>query len=329
MIFNILIIDDSKDDLFFFEKAIQATGLSIQLVCLDQSSLVLDMLRKKSFDCIFLDYNMPVMDGLSLLKKIKEEKLSTPVIMLTGQNDAQMIVTLMKEGATDYLSKDQMSSETLRISIENARRLSIIQKEKKQAERALKHSESSLAEAQKIGHIGNWQIDFDKHILVFSDEAMRITEVYNVTDITMLSFCRHIHPKDFHIFKNAFRKLRANEPYDITIRYTGWTKQEKSLNLKARLLSDNKAIGTIQDITVLKHALLETQKATIKSHATTIVLVIAVVIFLLSEAVLDPFIDSLTASLIISLSFKGSIAMALKPLELLLEKIMKNRMAIS
>jgi cobyric acid synthase len=146
----------------------------------------------------------------------------------------------------------------------------------------------------------------------------------------LLTFCRKIHRQDFHLFTEQIRQLKKNQSYDFNIRFVKGPKDIKCFNIKAYLVAGNKAVGTIQDITELKNAWLTAQKAEIKSKATSIVLVIAVVTFLLSEAILDPFIDQMTASasLLISLSCKGSIAVALKPLEVLLKKIMMSRLAI-
>jgi len=327
MAYRILIVDDSKDDLFFFKKELLATGLKVDLLSIEDSNLGLEAIRQEKFDCIFMDYNMPGTDGLEILKKIRQANDHTPVVMLTGQKDEKKIVELMREGATDYLSKESLSPEALRISIENARKIYLIQQEKKQAEEALRKSEARLAEAQKIGHIGNWEFNLEEQSVFFSDEAIHITEAYNYKKGLLLNVSRNIHRKDFHIFKAAVNELLAGKDIDLTIRYFGWTQSEKHLHIKGRLLF-GKGIGTVQDVTFLRKALLAKEKAEAKNKATRFVLMIAIVIFLLSEAVLDPFIDSLTASLLISLSFKGSIAVALKPIEALLERIMVARIVL-
>ncbi|MDB5255909.1 MAG: ompR [Chitinophagaceae bacterium] len=327
MKYNVLVVDDNEEDIFFFKRALSATALEVDLSSTYDGSKAIELVTKEPYDCIFLDYNMPGYDGLEVLKKIRQTNSYTPVVMLTGQKDQQMIIKLMQEGANDYLSKDSLSSESLRISLENARRIYLMKQEKYQAEKALKNSEARLAEAQRIGHIGNWEFDTRTKSFVLSDEAMRISESYH-DNKRLLNFCRKIHYKDFHLFKETIKNLEVKQTFDITFRYLRWAKNENCINLKGTMVSENKIIGTIQDVTKLKSALLEAQKASIKTKATKIVLAIAIVIFLLSEAVLDPVIDSLTASLIISLSFKGSIAVALKPIESLLERIMMSRVSL-
>jgi len=250
--------------------------------------------------------------------------------MLTGQKDEQTIVRLMQAGATDYLPKATLSSDSLRISIATARKVYLMQKEKALAEASLKTSEARLAEAQHIAAIGNWEQSFLDHSFFLSEEARRIINNGFERKISLLSFCRKVHRQDFQAFAEQLRNLKKRQSYDFNIRFVNAPKDIKCLNLKGYLVAGNKAIGTIQDITELKNAWLEAQKAEIKSKASSIVLVIAIVSFLLSEAILDPFIDHMTASasLMISLSCKGSIAMALKPIEVLLKKVMMSKLSI-
>jgi len=329
MMYRIVVIDDSEDDTFFFKKALSNAGIEYELTCLSDGITGLEALRKENYDCVFLDYQLPGIDGLSILQKIRREGKDMPIVMLTGQKDEQTIVRLMQAGATDYLSKASLSADSLRISIATARKVYLMQKEKSMAEASLKTSEARLAEAQHIAAIGNWEQSFLENTFFLSDEALRIIGNTN-SKRSLLTFCKKIHRADFDFFMDQIRNLKQTQSYDFNIRFVNGPKDIKCLNLKGYLVAGNKAIGTIQDITELKNAWIQAQKAEIKSKATSIVLVIAVVTFLLSEAILDPFIDQMTASasLLISLSCKGSIAVGLKPLEVLLKKVMMSRLSL-
>ena len=58
-------------------------------------------------DLIILDYNMPVMDGVSMLRKLRENAnlRRTPVIMLTAESSAENIATVARLGVRDYVTK--------------------------------------------------------------------------------------------------------------------------------------------------------------------------------------------------------------------------------
>ena len=65
----------------------------------------LDLFRRESPHLVLLDVVMPDMDGLALLKMIREEDARIPVIMLTGTKTVKTAVAAMKLGAADYLAK--------------------------------------------------------------------------------------------------------------------------------------------------------------------------------------------------------------------------------
>ena len=65
----------------------------------------LDILDKEKTDAILLDIKMPGMDGITLLKKVKEKYNDVPVIMITAHATIENAVESMKEGAYDYILK--------------------------------------------------------------------------------------------------------------------------------------------------------------------------------------------------------------------------------
>ncbi|MDK2910472.1 MAG: hypothetical protein PWR20_2039, partial [Bacteroidales bacterium] len=56
---------------------------------------------------ICLDYNLPGMSGLQVMKKIKEANKDIPIIIISSQHDVKTAVELLKEGAYDYIVKDE------------------------------------------------------------------------------------------------------------------------------------------------------------------------------------------------------------------------------
>ena len=325
MVLNVLVVDDSEDDVFLFKKLVSKSGIQVNIQSSTDGNSAIESIMANHPDCIFLDYNLPGMDGLGVLKKIRSLGLDTSVIMLTGQKSESTIVDLMKEGATDYLQKNSLTSEALRLSIENSQRLHKIKKEKALAEKALKISEARLAEAQDIALIGNWEFNYVTQDFFLSEMAQHILEMKT----SLLSdFEQKIPAEDYQVIKTHIRNLgNNNQASEVNTHFISFNRSTKYLNIKCHVILNEhqevkKVVGTIQDITILKNALAAKEKATVKSKATTIVLGIAVLLFLLSEAILDPFIDSMTASLLISLSFKGTIAV-------MLEKIMLGKLLIS
>ncbi|MGE5383830.1 MAG: sigma-54-dependent transcriptional regulator [Omnitrophica WOR_2 bacterium] len=67
----------------------------------------------KNPNLISLDYNLPDMTGLEVLKQVKEFNPETPVVIVSGQQDLATAIELLKKGAYDYILKDQDTKERL------------------------------------------------------------------------------------------------------------------------------------------------------------------------------------------------------------------------
>lgn len=67
----------------------------------------LEVLKKEKFDFVITDWNMPVMNGLDLLKAIKADAAlkDLPVMMVTAEAQQQNIVEAIKTGASNYIVK--------------------------------------------------------------------------------------------------------------------------------------------------------------------------------------------------------------------------------
>jgi len=65
----------------------------------------LSKIRRERFDLVILDVNLPKLDGLSLLEKIRNEGAQVPVLILSARRDRSEITAGLKIGADDYLTK--------------------------------------------------------------------------------------------------------------------------------------------------------------------------------------------------------------------------------
>ena len=77
----------------------------------DGRSLLKNLFKNPSL--ISLDYNLPDMTGLEVLKQIKEFNPDTPVVIVSGQQDVATAIELLKKGAYDYILKDQDTKERM------------------------------------------------------------------------------------------------------------------------------------------------------------------------------------------------------------------------
>ena len=101
--FSVLLVDDEKDFLDTLVKRLRMRQIQIDGVY--SGSAALDLLASKPVDVVVLDVRMPGMDGVEVLKHIKERHPLVEVIMLTGHANMEVAIEGMKLGAFDYLLK--------------------------------------------------------------------------------------------------------------------------------------------------------------------------------------------------------------------------------
>ncbi len=103
MKFDLLIVDDEKIVRNSLRRLLQSDTCGIRTAA--TAAEALEQVRKSVPDLIVLDYKLPDLDGLSLLRKIRGEAPDVPVIMLTAHGNVSVAVQAMKLGADDFLEK--------------------------------------------------------------------------------------------------------------------------------------------------------------------------------------------------------------------------------
>lgn len=104
-----LIIDDRESDADFLRAQLRQLAPDHTFAITWESDPRQALAKLPGTALVLLDYQMPVMNGLDLLRLIRERDAKLPVIMLTGQGNEAVAVEAMKRGAHDYLKKDQLT----------------------------------------------------------------------------------------------------------------------------------------------------------------------------------------------------------------------------
>lgn len=100
---TVVIVDDDQPFRLALASLFRSIGIEVQLF-----PSALDFLnrgRPEVPSCLVLDIRMPGLSGLELQATLRERKISTPIIMMTGHGDIPMSVQAMKAGAVDFLTK--------------------------------------------------------------------------------------------------------------------------------------------------------------------------------------------------------------------------------
>ena len=108
---RLLVIEDEKKVARFIKKGLGEEGYAVDLASDGEEGLA--MVLDQVHDLIILDIALPKMDGLQVLKKLRERRVRTPVLLLTVRATIEDKVLGLDSGADDYLTKPFAFKELL------------------------------------------------------------------------------------------------------------------------------------------------------------------------------------------------------------------------
>lgn len=131
---KLLIIDDERGIRNTLREILADEGHEVEVA--ENGKQGLEMEQAKAYDLIFSDIKMPEMDGLEVLKALKEgeEPVETPVVMISGHGDVETAVQALKAGAYDFLLKP-LDLNRILITTKNALESKNLKQETKQLRR--------------------------------------------------------------------------------------------------------------------------------------------------------------------------------------------------
>src|ERR1700722_6180264 len=132
---RILVVDDEESIREFLEIMLRKEGYEV--TCAEDGQKALEILKKKAFDMVISDLQMPNMTGLELLKSVNEQYPDMFFMMITAFGTTETAVEAMKLGAYDYLTKPFKIDE-VRINIANALRSKNLEVENRVLKKELK-----------------------------------------------------------------------------------------------------------------------------------------------------------------------------------------------
>jgi DNA-binding response OmpR family regulator len=100
---SILIVDDEKNILLTLSQSLEALQVEIDTAANGEEALA--KLKEKEFDLILLDIRMPGMDGMEVLRRVREIRPDIRMIMISAYGTIELAVEAMKLGAVDFIPK--------------------------------------------------------------------------------------------------------------------------------------------------------------------------------------------------------------------------------
>jgi len=192
---KILIVDDDESIRISFKQVLAKDGHQATIV--ENGSLALEQVKKNQIDLAFVDLKMPGIDGMEVLKQIRNLSPKTDVVIITGFGTVATAVEAMKYGAYDYIQKP-FPVETIRQVLKK-----IVEKKN-----ILKGATTK-------------QLKFDRNgqIETIIGESPRMLEVYDLvqkvapTDSTVLITGETGTGKELIAKAIHFNSLRKNKPF--------------------------------------------------------------------------------------------------------------------
>jgi len=184
------------------------------------------MAESNPYDAVLLDLMLPKLYGLGVLRKMREAKQHTPVLVLTARDEKESIVALLNTGADDYLTKPFDLGELL------ARTKALIRRGKGHSSPILEVGDLQINIADRIVHKGGEKISLTAmEYRVLEYLAHRPGAVVSKTELL-----EHLYDYNWEKFSNVIevyisglrRKLDDNSSQQLihTVRGQGYTLQD-------------------------------------------------------------------------------------------------------
>jgi PAS domain S-box-containing protein len=210
---EVLLIEDNPGDARYIEELLrEATELSLRVREDDQQTTShgdsstpalthtsrleegLELLAKDQFDAVLLDLNLPDSNGIETLSVVLDGT-DVPVLVLTGRSDREVGTTALREGAEEYLVKDEINGDLLVRSLFHAI-------ERRQNQREMKRHELLLEESTDVNAI--FALDGTFQYVTPSVETVL---GYEPTAIVGDVAVEYVHPDDRSSVEAAFERL--------------------------------------------------------------------------------------------------------------------------
>ena len=251
----ILVADDEPTQLLLTRQTLENEGY--QVITAENGLEALELYKEQPADMILLDVMMPEMNGFETCRSIRNlpHSKEIPVLMVTGLEDLASINQAYDSGATDFITKPLnwlILSQRVRYMLRASQAMSKVKK-----------SEDLLAQAQTIAKLGNWEWDYRRDEMQWSDNVFHLLDASPTqTTPALQTLLELIHYEDRTTFEKAINHVRnTSKMIELQLKTTENKGEVRYLDSRigmgtnsANNLKTQVLLGTFQDITERQQA---------------------------------------------------------------------------
>jgi len=188
---RILIVEDDSRLLTQLDQLMQQNGYSVDLA--DDGEKALYLFKEYPYDLAIIDIGLPVLDGLELIRRVRQQKILSPILILTARDRWQEKVEGLEAGADDYLTKPFYNEELL------ARAKALIRRAAGQPNPALEKGPIRLDTLSEEVFVDGQAVELTAYeYRVLEYLLMNPNKIISKTELT-----EHIYDQDFDLDSNV------------------------------------------------------------------------------------------------------------------------------
>ncbi|MCT7983728.1 PAS domain S-box protein [Laspinema sp. A4] len=289
---EVLVVDDTVANLKLLVDLLSGHGYKVRAA--PNGVLALQAVDVNTPDIILLDIMMPDINGYEVCKKLKsqEETRHIPIIFISALYEPFDKVRGFAVGGSDYITKPFQEAEVL-VRVEHQVKLQQLEKELRErnfqlsweiqqrnaAERekdrlilSLQKSQRSLATAQRVAGVGNWELNWLTRHLILSDEMFGVLGIKYQVKPSYNEILKTIHPQDrSQVSKTLKQAIITGSSYQMEVRIQRTDGEIRYVEAKGEVILDlngkpSQLFGTVLDITTRKQVKIQLQNQLVRSE---------------------------------------------------------------
>jgi signal transduction histidine kinase/DNA-binding NarL/FixJ family response regulator len=178
---KLLVVDDSAVDRMMIGQTLELAGIEFPAIEVESRAVAIAALESEGFDCVLIDADLANDDALQLVKHIQQEDWPSATLLLLPENNQRHAEMLLAAGAGDFLSKHELSPDTLYHRVWNAVRL---RRTEIKATAAFKQLNKEREERQRLQAIvQNSEADRQSVGVALAEQQQQLSTLQQLTDL--------------------------------------------------------------------------------------------------------------------------------------------------